>query len=108
MIKPKKKMNKEEDCINYWKDMLEIKEWDITTKGINPKSVTYDSDCSAEDRYCVGVLADRDTKTATIYHDRELTERDIIHELLHVRYPKWIEDHVNEVEELLYKINKDE
>jgi len=39
-----------------------------------------------------------------LYHDRDLTERDVIHELLHVRYPDWTEDQVNQVEELLYKL----
>jgi hypothetical protein len=94
--------------INKWKKILSLNEWEFTTESIDPNAVMYNDDCPAEDRYYVGVEPNHDTKTATIYHDRELTERDIIHELLHVRYPIWTEDQVNEAEELLYNINKDE
>ena len=92
--------------IEKWKNLLSLKKWTVITESIDPNAVTYDNDCPDEDRYYVGVLADRDKKTATIYHDKELTERDIIHELLHIRYPKWGEDQINEVEELLYKLNQ--
>ena len=94
--------------INKWKKILSLNDWEFTTESIDPNAVMYNDDCPIEDRYYVGVEPNHDTKTATIYHDRELTERDIIHELLHVRYPIWTEDQVNEAEELLYNINKDE
>jgi len=97
-------MRSREDSINYWKGMLEIKEWDITTKEIDPKSVTYDSDCSTEDRYFVGIETDHQNKKGTIYHDRDITDRDVIHELLHVRYPNASESWVNEMEEILYRL----
>ena len=92
--------------IEKWKNLLSISEWQFTTESIDPNAVMYDTDCPVVDRYYVGVEPNHKTKTATIYHDRPLTERDIIHELLHVRYPKWTEEQVNEVEELLYTINK--
>ena len=92
--------------INKWKNLLSISEWEFTTENIDPSAVMYDMDCPEEDRYYVGVEPNHDTKTATIYHDRPLTERDIIHELLHVRYPKWTEDQVNGMEELLYEVDK--
>jgi len=91
--------------IKKWKNLLSLEEWEFTTEEINPNAVMYDSECPAEERYYVGIQPDHNTKTATIYHDRELTERDIIHELLHVKYPEWSEAQVNETEELLYKIN---
>ena len=94
--------------ISKWKNLLSINNWTFTVKSIDPNAVMYADDCPVEDRYYIGVEPNHDTKTATIYHDRPLTERDIIHELLHVRYPKWSEDQVNEVEELLFNINKDE
>ena len=71
--------------INKWKKILSLNDWEFITESIDPSAVTYDDDCPIEDRYYVGVEPNHDTKTATIYHDRELTERDIIHELLHVR-----------------------
>ncbi len=78
-----------------WKAVLGLKGWTITTEAIDKKSVVYDPEIPEEDRYYVGVHVDRDTCIATIYHDRDLTEEDIIHELLHVKYPDWTEDQVN-------------
>ena len=98
--------------IDKWQKILSLEDWIITPQPILPESVTYDKDCPVGDRYYVGVqtkhLLGYNKKMATIYHDRPLTERDVIHELLHVSYPDWEEKIVNEVEELLYNINKDE
>jgi hypothetical protein len=95
--------------IDKWQKILSLEDWTIVTEPIEPDSVTYDADCPIEDRYYVGVhtkhLPGFNKQIATIYHDRALTERDVIHELLHVRYPHWTEDQVNEVEELLSKTN---
>lgn len=98
--------------IDKWQKILSLDDWMIVTEPIEPESVMYDSECPVEDRYYVGVqtkqLPGFNKKMATIYHDRELTERHIIHELLHVKYPEWTEEQVNKEEELLYNINKDE
>lgn len=94
--------------INKWIKLLSLDGWTITTERIDPGQVLYDTDCPSEDRYYVGISSVIKSKMAVIYHDRELTERDVIHELLHVRYPWWSEEHVNEVEQLLFKIKKDE
>ena len=46
---------------------------------------------------------------AMIYHDRSLTDEYVVHELLHVKYPKWSEDQVNiETEKLLNQNKEDE
>lgn len=42
----------------------------------------------------VGICIDKDTNSGVIYHTRALNEDDIIHELLHVRYPNWSEQKV--------------
>ena len=94
--------------IEKWKKILSLGDWIVTTESIDPNAVTYDDDIPQKDRYYVGIQAHHIKKIATIYHDRDLTERDIIHELLHVRYPLWTEDEVNEEEELLYKQNTDD
>ena len=91
--------------INKWKKLLLLDDWDIRVESINPNAVMYDSDCPSEERYYVGVQPDHNTRTATIYHDRELTERDVIHELLHIKFPKWSEEQVNEMEGILYNVN---
>jgi hypothetical protein len=98
-------MNKKE-TIDYWKEFLDISDWDIKTKKINPKAVVYDNQCPDEDKYFVGIEANHKDKLGTIYHDRDLTERDIIHELLHVRHPEESESWVNEMEGNLYSSHK--
>ena len=81
--------------IDKWKAILGVKEWTITTEAIDKKQVVYDPEIPEEDTYYIGVHVDQDTSIATIYHDRDLTEEDIIHELLHVKYPDWTEEEVN-------------
>jgi hypothetical protein len=94
------------DMVSHWMVMLDIKGWAVTIEAIDKKSVIYDSEIPEEDRYYVGVQVDRDTRIATIYHDRDLTEEDIVHELLHVKYPDWTEDQVNkQTEKWLRKEN---
>lgn len=79
------------ELIEEWKTKLEISDWCITTEKIDSKQVIYDG----ED-YFVGIAIDRDNQSGVIYHDIDLTEEAIIHELLHVRYPEENEDWVNE------------
>ena len=81
--------------IDKWKAILGLKERTITTEAIDKKQVAYGPEIPEEDRYFIGVHVDQDTGIATIYHDRDLTEEDIIHELLHVKYPDWTEEEVN-------------
>ena len=85
--------------IEKWKLLLRLHGWSITTKAIHPDQVTYDDDCPPDERYFVGIEIDYKSKAGTIYHDRELTEKDIIHELLHVKYPDKSEDWVNKTTE---------
>ena len=94
--------------IDKWIDVLGLKGWTISTEAISKEAVAYADDVTIEDRYFVGIMPSEDALHATIFHDRKLTERDIIHELLHVRYPEWTEEQVNEAEGILYKLNKDE
>ena len=94
--------------IDKWKGLLSLNDWTIKTKEIDPKAVTYNNDCPSEDRYFVGIEADHNGGIATIYHDRPLIEEYIVHELLHVKYPDWLEDQVNKETERLLKQNKNE
>lgn len=75
------------------------------TEEIDPNAVAYSDDCPEKDRYFIGVYPKHADKIATIYHDRPLTEEDIVHELLHIRHPQWSEKEVNDdTERLIYKI----
>jgi len=86
--------------IDKWLKKLELTDWTITLESLNNEQVV--CDCPPEDCYFIGVKYDLDNKHAIIYHDRDLTEEDIVHELLHVKNPFWSEDQVNiETEKLL-------
>ena len=89
--------------ISYWQCRLEIVDWNITTEKIYPEQIVY----NGED-YFIGISRESDKKKAIIYHDVDLYEEAIVHELLHVRYPKKNEDWiVNKTNEILNQ-NKDE
>jgi hypothetical protein len=77
----------------YWKDRLGLAEYAIHTERLSLFQVC-DSYCRVGNSM-VGVAADHDSKTACIYHTRQLKEDDIVHELLHVRRPSWTEGQVN-------------
>ena len=91
-------MNK---LVHKWQSKLELKEWSFIIDEIQPTQVTYDNDCPVKDRYFIGIEIDKENKIGTIYHDRELTEADIIHELLHVKYPNKDEAWINTTENII-------
>ena len=92
--------------IYKWQDNFQLTEWKFLTQEILPEQVVYNNDCPDEDKYFVGIEIDQQNKTGTIYHDRDLTEADVIHELLHVKYPNKNEAWVNKIENLIVNINK--
>jgi hypothetical protein len=94
--------------INKWLDELRISKWSVETKLIDPASVTYPDDVPAKDKFFVGILSSENALDATIFHDRPLTEEDIVHGLLHVKYNDWAVDQVNAETERLLNQNKDE
>ena len=79
------------ETIRYWQEVLDIKDWDISTQRIYREQVIY----NGED-YFIGISRDFDKKEAIINHDIDLTEESIVHELLHVAYPEKNEAWVNE------------
>lgn len=87
-----------------WKNRFGLNKLEIITEAINPQSVVYPDDCQGEERFFIGISINKETSTAIIYHDRPLTEEDVVHELLHVKYPEWSEEQVNaETKRLLDK-----
>ncbi len=79
------------EMIKEWQDKLQIPHWDITTEKIDPKQVVYEGET-----YFIGISIDWDNLSGVIYHDIDLTEEAIIHELLHIRYSTENEDWINE------------
>lgn len=67
--------------LRKWQKKLNIKD-KITFEYISKSQVTNDL---KHPYYFVGICGN------TIYHDRRLTEEDILHELLHFKYPRYKE-----------------
>lgn len=83
------------ECLLYWEEKLNLK--DITTKAILDDQVTYPKDLIIKEFVGVSI------KDKTIYHTRPLTEEDIVHELLHVKFPDMSEADVNLLTDLILK-----
>jgi|TARA_R110002020_G_C16059628_1_gene755341 hypothetical protein len=86
-----------------WKDKLGISNWNITTEKIKPEQVIYNGETEF-----IGVCFDRKNqlKEAIIYHDCNLYEEAIVHELLHIRYPDKDEEWINnKTKQILYEKN---
>lgn len=80
--------------IEEWKCRLGISDWHISCESIDEMQVTdiwFDNTPGHE---FVGICIDKETSSGVIFHTRALNEDDIIHELLHVRYPNWSEQKV--------------
>jgi hypothetical protein len=92
------------DIILKWQVAFGIQDWNITTKRINPDQVTYIEEVPLSDRYFIGIQPDFNTLTAVIYHDRDLYEEAIIHELLHVRYPSKTEEWIDSQTTKIYSL----
>lgn len=67
--------------IEHWKPILQIEDWEITTQRIESGQIDYD-----DQNYFIGIERNFDNQTAIIYHDVDLYEEAIVHELLHIKY----------------------
>lgn len=80
--------------IALWQRRLGLEDYSVTAERLSVFQVV--DDFCAVGNSLVGVCADHASKTAVIYHTRRLRQEDIVHELLHVRFPSWSEEQVNE------------
>lgn len=76
-----------EDIIKKWQHILRLKDWTIKTNKISPESIIYNGE-----KYFIGIHRDFGRKLGVIYHDVDLKEEDIVHELLHIVFPTPQED----------------
>tara|TARA_R110001592_G_scaffold39310_3_gene129331 strand:- start:383 stop:673 length:291 start_codon:yes stop_codon:yes gene_type:complete len=79
--------------INKWKKILELDDWVIHTEAIRKEQVQYPDDLELKE--FVGISINHDDKYGLINHTRDLTDFDVIHELLHCKWPTMSEDAVN-------------
>jgi len=93
------------DIIIKWQTAFGINDWDIVTNRIHPDQVTYADDCPLIDRYFIGIQKFPNRKYGVIYHDRDLYEEAIIHELLHVRYPDKDEEWIDRETTIIYTLS---
>lgn len=70
-----------EELIKTWQIKLGIKDWNVTTQRIHSSQIVYD-----DQDYFIGIERDFDNQTAIIYHDVDLCEEAIVHELLHIKH----------------------
>lgn len=91
------------NTLNKWRSKLGLNEWSIYLERISPEQVTYDIDVPNEDRYFIGIEIRPRNKVGVIYHDVDLYEQAIVHELLHVKYLDKGEDWINEKTKELLK-----
>lgn len=82
--------------ITKWQSRLGLDQWQISTEQIQGEQVVYAKDCPDEDKFFIGIQTNTKDKTGIIYHDIDLYEEAIAHELLHVKYPDKSERWINE------------
>jgi hypothetical protein len=83
------------NTVQKWKKLLNLNEWDISLQRIDSKQVKYPNDCTGDEKYFIGIEKNHTLKKGTIYHDIDLYEEAIVHELLHVKHPTKSESWVN-------------
>ncbi len=80
-----------EEMLKEWMKILRLEDWNITLERIHPEQIEYDGES-----YFIGIARDFGQKRAIIYHDIDLNEESIIHELLHIVFPTPQEDETYE------------
>lgn len=101
-------MDKASHELNKWKSKLDLDDWSIYFERISPEEVLYNDDVPDDDRYFIGIEIRQESKVGVIYHDVDLFEEAIVHELLHIKYPDRKEYWINENTKELLNQNKDE
>ncbi len=81
--------------ITKWQKILGLNDWEIISQRIDRDQVIFPDKILPKDRYFTGISIEDDGMKGTIYHDEDLTEEAVIHEMLHLRFPDKGEDWVN-------------
>lgn len=81
--------------LKVWQHLLDLSHWSIFFEPIDEMQVLDDLYGNMPGNEFVGIAIDFKNQTGVIYHTRSLNDDDIVHELLHVRFPEWSEEEVN-------------
>lgn len=79
--------------IKKWQKILDLDDWVIHTESIRNDQVEYPDDLELKE--FVGISIDHDNKYGLINHTRDLNDFDVVHELLHCKWPTMSEEAVN-------------
>ena len=82
------------EVIEYWKNQLQIQHYQIRCERIATHQVC--GDFGKRGHEFVGICTNHANCSAHLFHTRKLKMDDIVHELLHVKYPKWSENQINQ------------
>ena len=94
--------------ISKWKDTIGIPHYTIKTFQVPPEMVT-EANFEIGGEF-VGITPNHSEMYASLFHTRPLEDDDIVHELLHIKYPEWGENEINSkvIEVLTYDVTEDE
>lgn len=81
--------------LKKWQSLLDLNNWSILCEPIDEMQVMDDLLGNMPGHEFIGIAIDFINRTGIIYHTRPLQDDDIVHELLHVRFPDWSEQKVN-------------
>ena len=90
--------------IKKWRKILELDDWSFNTESIRKNQVQYPDDLELKE--FVGITINHEQKYGLINHTRNLTDFDIIHELLHCKWPTMSEEAVNHATYLILNDNE--
>lgn len=80
--------------LQHWTKKLSLTSYKIKLRKVSALQVA--DEFYRVGNHLVGVVINHKKKKAIIYYTKKLGEEDILHELLHVKYPSWAEDKVRE------------
>lgn len=80
--------------LEHWTKKLNLTSYKIKLRKVSALQVA--DEFYKVGNHLVGVVTNHKKKKATIYYTKKLGEEDILHELLHIKYPSWPEDKVRE------------
>ncbi len=91
--------------LTEWQERLELTDVTVQLERIDPDAVAYADSVPGSDRYFIGIaLTAINPRCYTLYHDRDLADEDICHELLHVKFPDASEELIVKMTELTLKV----